>query len=67
MLERDSILDENNIELITDMGVKSVFVQKEEVSGDFAIIYNTSTRIHPTPSWKPFSTSTASSRCRCAG
>ncbi|RPD40859.1 DNA-directed RNA polymerase subunit beta [Chitinophaga barathri] len=41
VLERDSILDENNIELITDMGVKSVFVQKEEVSGDFAIIYNT--------------------------
>ncbi|MGE7776821.1 DNA-directed RNA polymerase subunit beta [Chitinophaga sp. NPDC101104] len=41
VLERDSILDEANIELITDMGVKSVFVQKEEVSGDFAIIYNT--------------------------
>jgi len=41
MLERDSILDEANIETIVDMGVKSVFVQKEEVSGDFSIIYNT--------------------------
>lgn len=41
MLERDSILDEVNIETIVDMGVKSVFVQKEEVSGDFSIIYNT--------------------------
>ncbi|ASZ11399.1 DNA-directed RNA polymerase subunit beta [Chitinophaga pendula] len=41
MLERDSILDEANIETIIDMDVKSVFVQKEEVSGDFSIIYNT--------------------------
>ena len=41
MLERDSILDEENIETIVDMGLKSVFVQKEEVSGDFSIIYNT--------------------------
>ncbi|UYQ93766.1 DNA-directed RNA polymerase subunit beta [Chitinophaga horti] len=41
MLERDSILDEANIETIVDMDVKSVFVQKEEVSGDFSIIYNT--------------------------
>jgi DNA-directed RNA polymerase subunit beta len=41
VLERDSILDEANIETIVDMGVKSVFVQKEEVSGDFSIIYNT--------------------------
>ncbi|WP_143307804.1 DNA-directed RNA polymerase subunit beta [Chitinophaga vietnamensis] len=41
MLERDSILDEANIETIVDMGLKSVFVQKEEVSGDFSIIYNT--------------------------
>lgn len=41
MLERDSILDAANIETIVDMGVKSVFVQKEELSGDFSIIYNT--------------------------
>ncbi len=41
ILERDSVLDEENIAMILEMGVKSVFVQKEEVSGDYAIIYNT--------------------------
>jgi len=41
VLERDTVLDEANIEMIADMDVKSVFVQKEEVSGDYAIIYNT--------------------------
>ncbi len=41
VLERDSILDAEAIEMISEMDVKSVFVQKEEVSGDFAIIYNT--------------------------
>ncbi len=41
VLERDTILDEEAVELIVDMDVKSVFIQKEEVSGDFAIIYNT--------------------------
>ena len=41
VLERDTVLDESNIEMIADMEVKSVFVQKEEVSGDYAIIYNT--------------------------
>jgi len=41
ILERDSVLDEENIEMIVEMGVKSVFIQKEEVSGDYAIIYNT--------------------------
>lgn len=41
VLERDSILDAEAIEMISEMEVKSVFVQKEEVSGDFAIIYNT--------------------------
>lgn len=41
MLERDTVLDEENIELILELDVKSVFIQKEEVSGDFAIIYNT--------------------------
>lgn len=41
VLERDTVLDEKNIAMIIDMEVKSVFVQKEEVSGDFAIIYNT--------------------------
>jgi DNA-directed RNA polymerase subunit beta len=41
VLERDTVLDESNIEMIAEMDVKSVFVQKEEVSGDYAIIYNT--------------------------
>ena len=41
VLERDSLLDESNIAMILEMDVKSVFIQKEEVSGDYAIIYNT--------------------------
>ncbi|MBW7838862.1 MAG: DNA-directed RNA polymerase subunit beta [Chitinophagaceae bacterium] len=41
MLERDTVLDEENVAMILELDVKSVFVQKEEVSGDYAIIYNT--------------------------
>src|SRR5919202_1173318 len=41
VLERDSVLDEEAIETISDMDIKSVFVQKEDVGGDYAIIYNT--------------------------
>ena len=41
ILERDTVLDESNIAMIMEMEVKSVFIQKEEVSGDYAIIYNT--------------------------
>ncbi|MGB8193368.1 MAG: DNA-directed RNA polymerase subunit beta [Chitinophagaceae bacterium] len=41
VLERDSILDEEAIETISEMDVKSVFIQKEDVGGDYAIIYNT--------------------------
>ena len=41
VLERDSVLDGANIALILEMDVKSIFIQKEEVSGDYAIIYNT--------------------------
>ena len=41
ILERDSILDEEAIEMVVDMGVESVFIQREDVGGDFAIIYNT--------------------------
>src|SRR6476620_7945638 len=41
VLERDTILDEEAIDLITEMDVKSVFIQKEEMSGDYSIIYNT--------------------------
>ncbi|HEY8396641.1 MAG TPA: DNA-directed RNA polymerase subunit beta [Flavihumibacter sp.] len=41
VLERDTILDEEAIEMIVDMDVKSVFLQREDVGGDYAIIYNT--------------------------
>jgi DNA-directed RNA polymerase subunit beta len=41
VLERDSVLDASNITMIMEMDVKSIFIQKEEVSGDYAIIYNT--------------------------
>jgi len=41
VLERDTILDEEAVEMIAEMDVKGVFIQKEEVSGDYAIIYNT--------------------------
>jgi DNA-directed RNA polymerase subunit beta len=41
VLERDTILDEEAIEMVSEMDVKSVFIQKEDVGGDYAIIYNT--------------------------
>ncbi len=41
ILERDSVLDEEAIDTIADMEIASVFVQKEDVGGDYAIIYNT--------------------------
>jgi DNA-directed RNA polymerase subunit beta len=41
VLERDTVLDEEAIDMIADMDAKSVFVQKEDVGGDYAIIYNT--------------------------
>jgi DNA-directed RNA polymerase subunit beta len=41
ILERDTILDEEAIDSIVDMDVKSVFIQREDVGGDYAIIYNT--------------------------
>jgi DNA-directed RNA polymerase subunit beta len=41
ILERDTVLDESNIATILSVEVANVFVQKEEVSGDYSIIYNT--------------------------
>ena len=41
VLDRDSVLDEDNMAMVQEMGIKTVFLQKEEVSGDFSIIYNT--------------------------
>jgi DNA-directed RNA polymerase subunit beta len=41
VLERDSVLTEDAMAMILEMGVASIFLQKEEVSGDYSIIYNT--------------------------
>src|SRR6201986_1273641 len=41
VLERDTILDEEAIEMFVEMDVKSVFMEREDVGGDYAIIYNT--------------------------
>jgi len=41
VLERDTVLDEEAIEMISEMDVKDVFIQREDVGGDYAIIYNT--------------------------
>jgi len=41
VMERDTVLDQDAINLIIEMGAKSVFIQKEDVGGDYAIIYNT--------------------------
>lgn len=41
VLDRDNVLDEENAAMIQEMGIKTIFLQKEEVSGDYSIIYNT--------------------------
>ncbi|MEL6987688.1 MAG: DNA-directed RNA polymerase subunit beta, partial [Bacteroidota bacterium] len=41
ILERDVILDEDNIALILDADSEVVVLQKEDVEDDFSIIYNT--------------------------
>lgn len=41
VMERDTILDDEGVTDISEMDIKSVFIQKEEVSGDYNIIYNT--------------------------
>ncbi|MBS4043781.1 MAG: DNA-directed RNA polymerase subunit beta [Chitinophagaceae bacterium] len=41
VMERDTVLDEDGIDTIVEMEVKSIFLQKEELGGDYAIIYNT--------------------------
>ncbi len=41
VMERDTILDEDGIDTIVEMGIESIFIQKEELGGDYAIIYNT--------------------------
>jgi DNA-directed RNA polymerase subunit beta len=41
ILERDVILDEDNTELIVESEVETIILQKEDVSEDYSIIYNT--------------------------
>ncbi len=41
VMDRDNVLDDEALEMILEMGIATVFLQKEEVSGDFSIIYNT--------------------------
>ncbi len=41
ILERDIILDDDNIELILESEVDTIILQKESVSEDYSIIYNT--------------------------
>ena len=41
ILERDVILDEENIELIIEADTDTVILQKEDIDQDYSIIYNT--------------------------
>jgi DNA-directed RNA polymerase subunit beta len=41
ILERDTFLDDDHIDLIIDNEVKSILVQKEDLNEDYSIIYNT--------------------------
>jgi DNA-directed RNA polymerase subunit beta len=41
ILERDTILDEENIELIIDAGTTTIILQRTDIDEDFSIIYNT--------------------------
>jgi len=43
ILERETILNDDNIDMIIDAGVKSIILNKEDAStsGDYTIIYNT--------------------------
>ena len=52
-----------HIDMISELDVKSVFIQKEEMSGDYAIIYNTLNKdTSNSQNWKRFSISIASLR-----
>ncbi|MFN8281906.1 MAG: DNA-directed RNA polymerase subunit beta [Chitinophagales bacterium] len=41
ILERDTYLDEDNIQLILETGVKTIILQKETTEEDYSIIFNT--------------------------
>ncbi len=41
ILERDIVLDNENIELIIEADTKTIILQKEDIEDDYSIIYNT--------------------------
>ena len=41
ILERDIVLDQDNIELILEADTETVILQKEDIEDDYSIIYNT--------------------------
>ncbi len=41
LLERDVILDEDNIEQVLESGLDTVILQREDIEEDYSIIYNT--------------------------
>ncbi len=41
ILERDTILEEGNIDRVLEIGVEDIILQKEDVEDDYSIIYNT--------------------------
>jgi DNA-directed RNA polymerase subunit beta len=42
LLDRETVLEDDHIDLIVDSGVKNIILHKEDVnSADFTIIYNT--------------------------
>ncbi|MEM9990262.1 MAG: DNA-directed RNA polymerase subunit beta, partial [Bacteroidota bacterium] len=41
ILERDTVIDEDNIEMILDAATEMVVLQKEDIEVDYSIIYNT--------------------------
>ncbi len=41
ILERDVVLDEDNIEQVIDSGLETVILQREDIEEDYTIIYNT--------------------------
>jgi DNA-directed RNA polymerase subunit beta len=41
ILERDVVLEESHFDLILDTGIETVILQKEDITEDYSIIYNT--------------------------
>ena len=41
IIERDTVIDDNNLQVLLDSSVKTIILQKEYVDEDYSIIYNT--------------------------